>query len=96
MDLTQSYEHHLQLYGEGHLLRVEDQLVEECAELITLLLRRRRSDRVVSDFDLQSELADVEICIAFFKKSLDKDAYEKVLKYKLDRLKIKLLERIDG
>lgn len=94
MDLTRDINLHKEVWGEGHLRRVEDQLVEEAAELITVLLRKHRSDRVVTAIDLQSEIADVEICIAYFKKTLDPDTYNSVLVKKLDKLRESLVRLI--
>lgn len=95
MELTRDIELHKAVHGDGHLRRVEDQLAEECAELISVLLRKHRTDRVVSAVDLQSEVADVEICIAYFKKTLDPETYQSILLQKMDKLRAKLVEKID-
>ncbi len=96
MNLTRDIELHKKVYRENHTKRVENQLAEECAELISVLLRKQRPDRVVSIYDLQSEVADVEICLAFLKSGFESKPYEKVLALKMSKMKAKLTELLNG
>ncbi len=92
MNLLVDYARHVKLHKDKHLIRVEDQLLEELAELIAIIIRKRRKDRNVSLSNVASEIADVEICLAYFKKvsKLNKTYFDNVLEGKLLVLKGKL------
>lgn len=66
-----AYEKHKQAHGEGHLNRLMDQTIEECAELQTALMHLRRGR--ISTEQVACESADVIFCIKFLMMTLCMD-----------------------
>lgn len=68
--------------------------IEECAELIKVLVKYGRKINSSSDVDVQSEIADVQIMLNQLKIIFDENAIEKIKTKKLKRL-VKLIREND-
>lgn len=96
-NLLESLNLHQKLYGMDHESRIEDHLIEELTELIIKILHKRR-ERPVSRYDLIEEIADIEICLAYFKydNQIKNDEMECVTVAKLMKMKQQLMEKANG
>lgn len=61
--------------------------IEECAELIQVLAKYGRNINGASDFEVQSEIADVQVMLNQLKIIFDEDAIAEVKATKLEKLR---------
>lgn len=66
--------------------------IEECSELITKLIKRKRSVNGATDEEICDEIADVEIMMGQLRLIFDSSLIDKRKKYKINRL----LRLLDG
>lgn len=68
--VVESIELHKRRYGDEHWNRVSDQCIEEMAELIKELQKKRRG---VGDrgYEIVSEMGDVQLCFEHLREALD-------------------------
>ena len=59
---------HQRVWKDGHQYRIDDQLIEEMAELTKALLKKRRG--LGGDQEIKDEIVDVCICLEFLGRSL--------------------------
>lgn len=72
-----------ELYNRHGFHKQASMLVEECAELIDVMMKMRRNRR--NDNDLLSELADVRIMVDQIALKFDNDEYTRMIVKKLKR-----------
>lgn len=76
----------------------KDMMIEECSELITVLIKRKRNRNGSTTQDIINELVDVEIMLGQMKSiyGLNQDMWEEFRWHKLERLKKRLKETEEG
>jgi hypothetical protein len=85
--MIQTHAMHKRVHGDNHISRLQDQLCEECGELIAAIMHWRRGRHISTVYE---EMADVWICMDTLLQSLDEEKFKEEVNHKTELLNSRL------